>query len=278
MRITLNLACVLAISASTQALCTRDSLKANMDSFFTSSIKQKSSLTFSTSAKIGQNNQVLPSLQSSAWSNITGFYKPFRIDAIDTNACTMASFVLVTEKTPAGTVDPGLMSVRMKTEDGTSTIKELEILNVLKGSHMFFVPSSFPTSAPAMWSTPQVGNFSRDELIRRANTYPSGIQAGDGSMIPAGPSCPRIENGVQTTTTCNKGLQMFKQPVTNRRWVADTLTGVVLGEFYFDKIAGRGANYGLWLNEYFKLDEGKLSGIQACMKELPGKFVDVFSI
>jgi len=170
------------------------------------------------------------------------------------------------------------MSVRIKTEDATTpAIKELEILNVLKGSHAFFRPESFPDDAPAMWSSPTPGNLSRTELIRIANTYPSGIQAGDGSAIPGGTSCPRVENGVTTTTTCFKGLANFKQPVTNRRWVADTQTGVVLGGFYFDKPARFGYNYGLWLNEYFKIDGGKLSGIQACMKELGGvPFVDVW--
>jgi hypothetical protein len=122
---------------------------------------------------------------------------------------------------------------------------------------------------------PVVG--SRAELVRLANAYPSGIQAGDGSPIAAGASCPRVENGVRTTTWCNVGLAKFKQPVTNRRWVADTLTGVVLGEFYFDKVAGKGLNYGLWLNEYFKIDGGKMVGIQACMKELAGKFVDLWA-
>jgi hypothetical protein len=260
----------------TAASCDRAHLKENIDSFFTSSIQKAKGISMFHSAKISQNNQVLSSIEATAWSNITGFYKPFRIDSIDVEACTVASFVIVNENGRSGSKEPGLMSVRIKTEDNSKTVKELEILNVLKGSHAFFVPGSFPSTAPEMWSRSQAGSFSREELIRRANTYPSGIQAGDGSNIPAGQTCPRIENGVQTTTNCNKGLNRFKQPVTNRRWVADTLTGVVLGEFYFDKVAAKGANYGLWLNEYFKIDNGKLMGIQACMKELPGKFVDVW--
>jgi len=50
-----------------------------------------------------------------------------------------------------------------------------------------------------------------------------------------------------------------------------------LGEFYFDKVRQFNYTYGLWLNEYFKIEEGRLSGIQAVMKELGGvPFVDVW--
>ena len=278
MRIIARFMAALPSIVLTAAICDRTHLKENMDTFFTSSIQKTKAVSNFHSAKISQNNQILSSIEATAWSNITGFYKPFRIDSIDVEACTIASFVIVNERGSSGSKDPGLMSVRMKTEDNSQTVKELEILNVLKGSHAFFVPGSFPSTAPEMWSRPQAGRVSREELIRRANTYPSGIQAGDGSSIPAGQTCPRIENGVQTTANCNKGLNRFKQPVTNRRWVADTLTGVVLGEFYFDKVAAKGLNYGLWLNEYFKIDDGKLIGIQACMKELPGRFVDVWKV
>jgi hypothetical protein len=267
---------VLSWIAVATAGCDRAQLKESMDTFFKSSIQKAKDMSIFHSAKVSQNNQVLPSIETSAWSNITGFYKPFRIDSIDTEACTMASFVMVNENSSSGSPEPGLVSVRMKTESNSKIVKELEILNVLKGSHALFAPGTFPNTAAEMWSKEVTGKFSREELIRRANTYPSGIQAGDGSDIPAGPTCPRIENGVQTTTNCNIGLAKFKQPVTNRRWVADTLTGVVLGEFYFDKVAAQGLNHGLWLNEYFKVDDGKLVGIQACMKELPGKFVDVW--
>jgi hypothetical protein len=230
-------------------------------------------LALSSSVRIAQNNIKVSSVDATAWSNTTSFYKPFRVDAIDTEACTVAAFVLVNQKGKDGVV-PGLMSVRIKTQDDSTTVTELEVLNVLKGSHAFFQPQTFPNTAPAMWSTPQAGNVARAELIKIANTYPSGIQAGDGSKIPGGATCPRIENGVQTSAKCYQNLAVFKQIVRDRRWVADTVTGVVLGGFYFDKVASKGANYGLYLNEYFKIDNGKLMGIQACMKELPGKFVD----
>jgi len=278
----LTLLLLLLSARSASASCNRADLKAVLDAFFLSATtRAKSPSTappaLASGARITQNNIALRSLAASAWSNTTSLRPAFRIDALDAEACAGAAFVLASQGAAAA---PALMSVRVATSAAEPRrVRELEILNVLRGSHAFFAPQDFPAAAPAMWAAPQAAPAvsSRAELVRLANEYPSGIQAGDGSRIAAGASCPRVENGVHTTARCNVGLAMFKQPVTNRRWVADTLTGVVLGEFYFDKVAAKGLNYGLWLNEYFKIDGGKMVGIQACMKELPGKFVDLWA-
>jgi hypothetical protein len=268
---------VLALSlyvASASAACTREALTATRDNFLKSSIEKAgaAALTLAPNVRISQNNVVVKSVSDTAYANITGYYKPWRVQSIDSGDCQIATFFLANQG-----ADPALVSIRIKTDGEGKAIQELEVLNVLKGSHMFFAPQMFPNEAPAMWSSNTDGGLSREKLIEIANTYPSGIQAGDGKDIPGAPTCPRIENGVQTTTNCNKGLAIFKQPVRDRRWVADTVTGVVLGGFYFDKPANIGAKFGLWLNEYFKIDNGKLAGIQAAMKELQGvPFVDVW--
>lgn len=267
-----------AIQASlTSAACTRDILQKSLDNFTGKFTAAAANPNLAPNVKISQNNILLTSLNSSAWANTTATYSDFKITAIDTEICTIAHFMLGKQKPDDGGAEaPAIMSVRIKTtEVGEWT--ELEILNVLKGSHSFFKPDAYSQPAPPLWSTPTSGNLSRSEIQRIANLYPSGIQAGDGSAIPQGATCPRIENGVQTTTTCTKGLIMFKQIVRERRWVVDTVSGVVMGAFYFDKPASRGLTYGLWLNEYFKIEGGALVGIQAAMKELGGvPFKDVW--
>lgn len=267
-----------AIHASlTSAACTRDVLQKSLDSFTAKLNSATSNPTLAPNVKLSQNNILLSSLNASAWANTTSLYSNFKISAIDTETCTIAQFMLGKQKREDSSVEaPAIMSVRIKaTEAGDWT--ELEILNVLKGSHTFFKPDAYSNPAPPLWSTPTPGKLTRPEIQRIANLYPSGIQAGDGSAIPQGATCPRIENGVQTTTTCTKGLSMFKQIVRERRWVVDTLSGVVMGAFYFDKPASKGLTYGLWLNEYFKIEDGKLVGIQAAMKELGGvPFKDVW--
>lgn len=260
----------------TSAACTRDTLQKSLETFTAKLNGAAYTISSAPNVKMTQNNIAFASLASSAWANTTSPYSNFKITAIDTEICTFAQFMLVKQRAENGVEVPALMSVRIKTTEAGDW-SEVEILNVLKGSHAFFLPQSFPKEAPALWSTPTTGNLTRAEIQRIANLYPSGIQAGDGSAIPQGETCPRIENGVQTTTTCAKGLFMFKQIVRDRRWVVDTSTGVVLGAFYFDKPASKGLTYGLWLNEYFKIDNGKMSGIQAAMKELGGvPFKDIW--
>lgn len=258
------------------AACTREILQKSLDNFTAKLNGAANNISPAPSVKISQNNILLTSLASSAWANTTAPYSDFKITAIDTEICMIAQFMLAKQKPEDGVEVPALMSVRIKTTEAGDW-SEVEILNVLKGSHAFFMPSSYSKAAPALWSTPTPGNLTRAEIQRIANLYPSGIQAGDGSAIPQGATCPRIENGVQTTTSCSKGLIAFKQIVRERRWVVDAVTGVVMGAFYFDKPASRGLTYGLWLNEYFKIDGGKMSGIQAAMKELGGvPFKDVW--
>lgn len=146
------------------------------------------------------------------------------------------------------------------------------------------IPSS-PNKAPERWSKPlspceSTKSFSHDSLAAIVDTYPSGITAGDGSHIPGystNTDCPRVENGIKTTDKCYSGLDKFKLPVTNRRYTADSETGVVLGEFLFNQSMPGSDKNGLWLNEYFKIDaEGRLSGIYAAMKETGNPFEDVW--
>jgi hypothetical protein len=273
-----TLSILLSAAAAASAACSRQGLKSSMDDFLNSAIEKKSSLavTSNSPARISQNNVLLKSVTETAWSNITGFYNSFRVNSIDTEACQMASLVLLNEKGPDGKDAPAIVSIRIKTAEDGKTRTQLEILNVLAGSHNFFAPQRFPNTAGEKWSTKTAGGLSRAELIKIANEYPSGIQAGNGVKVPTAASCPRMENGVKTAEICNANLERFKQPVTNRRWVADTETGVVLGSFYFDKRERMKYEFGLFLNEYFKVDNGKLAGIEAAMKNLNGSFVDAW--
>jgi len=268
-----NIVPAVLFATSTTAICTRDTLQKSLDTFTAKLNGQAYTIDPSPTLKVTQNNIPLTSLSLSAWANTTSLYSPFNITAIDTATCQIAHFMIPKQGTPPV---PALMSLRLKTTE-TGAWTEVEILNVLRGSHAFFKPEYFVDEAPAMWSTPTTGNLTRQELEEITNLYPSGIQAGDGSAIPQGATCLRIENGVKTTENCSKGLIAFKQIVRERRWVVDTVTGVVLGAFYFDKPASKGSTYGLWLNEYFKIDGGKMIGIQAAMKELGGvPFQDVW--
>jgi len=66
------------------------------------------------------------------------------------------------------------------------------------------------------------------------------VEKGDNRLVVAGPNCPRISNGYQISGHCDQGMQQFKWPVENRRWIADTETGVAFGECfrYWDYVHG----------------------------------------
>lgn len=128
--------------------CTRVSLQATLDRFLSSLANPDKTATLPLAAdvKIAQNNIRLDSVTETAWHNSTGFYKHFRITVLDTDICAVAAFVLVNQTAAQSCGDaasvPAILSVRIKVnaavKDGE--VEELEILNVLKGSHAFFAP------------------------------------------------------------------------------------------------------------------------------------------
>jgi hypothetical protein len=276
------------------AACPRSALQITLDGFFQSAFDRSSgtisvSPALSQDVKIIQNNLILKSLEDSAWGNTTSFYRKWRISAIDTETCEIACYCLLNQKSGSGKQLPAIMGIRIRKEVNSNHIREVEMINLLDGgpgilSGMFRPDNNdtYSDSAEAFWLSPQNVSISRAELIRIANTYPDGIQAGDGANIPIGDVCPRWENGVQTAggskifknTTqpryCRDGLDEFKQPVEYRRWVADTETGVVLGLFYFSHrktplVDAFDKEWGNWLNEFFKIQNGKITGIHAIM-------------
>jgi hypothetical protein len=84
-----------------------------------------------------------------------------------------------------------------------------------------------------------------------------------------------MENGMKMPFKCNQAFEALGFPVTNRAFFVDTKTGVSLAKFYFDQKA-----MALWLHEYMKITDGKITEIQAVYithNTSAGKFHDVLS-
>lgn len=277
---------LLLSAALCSAECTRESLRAASDAFFKSAFAKSTTPTFKLSpkVKITQNNQLLPNLAASAYANITGFAKGYRLDAIDTDLCQIATFAL-----PSEGAATAVMSTRLKVAGADGAITEIEILNALKGSHALFNTANFPDKTPGVWLAPQgSAPITRAELVKIVDTYPQGLQVGKDEGVLAGADCPRLENGVQTTKHCNVGMNNFRWPVTDRRWVADTKTGVTMGAFFFHYRNGTGlmnqrgirsnsSKTGLWLHEYFKVQDRKIVDVSAAMQTLDAEYKDVWA-
>jgi hypothetical protein len=268
------------------AACSRQSLIAARDGYFSGSPK------LAAGVKVALNQKVVPQAQT---PKLTGF-TPFKVEAVDTETCEIATFRVSRSQ---------LVSVRLKFDN--ATISQIDILQAVSGDQ-FFRPAGFPNTTPAIMTSAQrngpppnipaawteaggtpseavnastckagkaaARKLTRKELVYVASTYADGLRGKpwDQCIIGTG-SCPRIENGVQTTPNCAVGAGMFRFNVQGRRWVADTETGVVLGIFYFDLSAygalASAAGFNLFLHEYIKVDRGGLAYIIAPMKNMP---------
>jgi hypothetical protein len=280
-------AAMLQSASLASAACSRESLSATAKNFFDASITKSTSRLgpLSKSLKISQNNLILPSLGESMFANMTSFANKYSVEAIDTSTCDISTLVVPKEGN-----EIAIASVRIRTtKDVPSEITQIEILNALNGSHALFTPEKYPVSAPAIWSTPEAETTSRDALLKIVDTYPQAIQEGNNTMAMAAPSCPRLENGYKTTDHCNLNADLFKWPVTDRRWVVDTSTQVVMASFFFHYKDGKGlmsqmgvkdrtsnSTVGLLLHEYFKIRKGLIVDVTAAMQTLGADYKDVW--
>jgi hypothetical protein len=274
---------VFGFSPLAAASCSRDVLLETMNSFLDSAYKH-TEFPVSSSVKISENNDLFPSLASTALYNITGLWKPWRLDSIDEKACQIGSFV-VSKKMDKSESSPGLFSIRIKIPNDSSAASEIEMLhNPPSGSGPVFRPKAIPDQAPTSWSSFTTSNstekMEREQLVAIANTYCEGVAAKNGSLVIAADECPRFENGFKTSQHCNKQFGVFGFPVQSRRWIADEVTGVVMGTYMFNYTEKfkfkRSLGSVLFLNEFFKVENGAITAIDANMRFLKGPYIDVW--
>jgi len=261
--------------AFTTAVCTRKGIQTALDSFFLAAIT-KEPLTLSINVKISSNGYSQPNLSSTSYANITWLERPeFKVQALDTIACQGARYTVSRQKNSTGGESPALVSLRLALEENDGPISEIEIMNVINGSHILFYPDKFEQRTPALFNSSQAfppganlastTTLSRKEIIAVANSYLEGVQAGDNALVKAGSTCPMISNGFQTSAHCDQGLQQFKWPVENRRWIADTETGVAFGSMNFRGALQGPADTGDLINEFLAVKDGKIREIRAVM-------------
>ncbi|KAF2666405.1 hypothetical protein BT63DRAFT_458765 [Microthyrium microscopicum] len=264
------LSCLAAIS---MAACPRPILQTALDNFIQVAEKPSgASLKLAAGAKMTQNNSPITSFDQSKIAKSSGFGKAFKIDVLDEEACTVAVM-----RTPKIDGQLELFSARIKVAP-TGEIQELELYNAGKGSHMLFKPEGLPNEAPALWSSDAPATH--ESLVKIIDSYPEGMEKGNGSITKASPTCNRFENGQEMGVgVCNKFP--FEYPVVYRRYYADTKTGVGLGAFLFSTLNGSKRKAmgfkALWLHEYFKVEKGQIAMIAAVMNNVEDNFKDVWS-
>lgn len=124
-----------------------------------------------------------------------------------------------------------------------------------------------------METIPEAERPSREELIKTANYYFTGLARNDGKgYYPFTDDCERFENGIQTTqTNCKEqfenSLRGVVSRIRDRRFVAvDRERGIVFAFAFFDH---EQINWTWQLAELFKIDNGMIRRIEAVFDRAP---------
>jgi len=128
---------------------------------------------------------------------------------------------------------------------------------------------------------PENKRATREELIKTANYYFSGLSHNDGKgYYPFTDDCLRLENGMITTQqkdgqpvlgACKKqfetGLKGIVDRVRDRRFVAvDRERGIVFAFGFFDHYR---INWTWQIAELFKIEDGQIRRIEAVFQRAP---------
>jgi hypothetical protein len=120
---------------------------------------------------------------------------------------------------------------------------------------------------------PEAERASRDELIKVANTYFTGLARNDGKgYYPFTEDCVRFENGMQASTNVLKqfsdgSLKNIVSRIRDRRFVAvDRERGIAFAFGFFDHL---NINWTWQIAELFRIEKGKISKIEAVFQRCP---------
>jgi hypothetical protein len=249
-----------AIAQSSGQACTRESLKAITDNFFTAlEAHNPSSLPLASGVKYTENGTVV-AVGKGVWE--TAGKLTFKRGMVDTQKCGTHTQTIIEEDG-----NPMLYGVRLKVDK--EKISEIEAI-VVRGKQVLDVPAILATKDQD-WEVilPPEERSSRLAMMAAADDYFELFVKENKpkvSELPFSNFCDRWENGAQTTKGgTNQGVAM---PAHNcspkgfadmthgpRRFLVDEETGVVVAYVLFNNV---------WPDFHmFKMRNGKVEWIQA---------------
>jgi hypothetical protein len=245
--------------------------------------------------KFTENGIALPLGNEGLWFNMSarGNYK-FYVPDIETQQVAYIGTVRygATPATTAAPASPGtLAAVAIRLKIVNNRIKEVEQLAIRPDNTQTVTnrngppppPPRFPPTGEAVDKMsrphevffqviPEAKRASREELIKTANYYFTGLQRNDGKgYYPFTDDCVRFENGITTTTQCKKqfeeSLKGIVDRIRDRRFVAvDRERGIVYAFGFFDHAR---INWTWQLAELFKIEDGQIRRIEAVFLRAP---------
>jgi hypothetical protein len=290
-----------AMAQAPQAVpaCDRGCLSGYVDRYIEAMVAHKvGDELFARELKFTENGIRLPFGSEGSWHLATargsyGFYVP------DVEMQQIAFLGTLKERGRAAT-DQRTVGFSLRLKIGGGKITEVEQL-VTRPATNLFGPANANSSpfgntgdnvekmkaphARFAADIPANERATREELIRTANYYFTGLQRNDGKgYYPFTDDCIRFENGVdvlanamdpQTQTrgrmTCKRqfevALKGVVSKVRDRRFVAvDREKGIVFAFAFFDH---ENINWTWQLAELFKIEKGKIARIEAIFHQAP---------
>jgi len=279
-------------SAAPQSSCDRACLEGYVDKYMDAMLAHDPSKTlFAENCRFTENGVQLPFGNEGLWASMVGkgTYK-FYVPDVETQQIGYIGTAREETSKP-GVGNPVAIALRLKIRNGLIT--EAEQLVIRPESNLFDpnrkpAPSAaekiekmgeqFGSPHPVFTEViPPAERASRDEMIKVANMYFSGLQRNDGKGVyPFSDDCDRYENGGRATNVplkpgqkrpeastqmvysnawgCKEqfqsGLMHFVSRIRDRRFVAvDRERGVVFTFNFFDHGAGK--------TRYFKAPDGR---------------------
>jgi hypothetical protein len=280
----------IACTAMPAAACDAQCLRSHLDTYVTALLQHEPErLDAASKLRYTENGRPLR-LGEGLWEKATSLtpYAHYFTDPVSQQALF---FGLIKEGE-----SPAIVSLRLAIRRGK--IAEVEHIVARKGSHALFAPDALRQPDPLL-NTPieRKHRMSREQLIAVADSYLEGIEQHSSEIVKAADDCQRIENGVQTTNqagrtsrNCQQSADVltYIESVDERRFpIVDIERGVVFANFTFDipgeRSSGNDARIAsdpqlaarlreprtLLLSEWFKIDGGAITHIEAVMHNLP---------
>jgi hypothetical protein len=288
-------------AAQTRVACDRACLTGWLDRYLDALVAHEPSrVSLARTVKFTENGQRLE-LGDGLWHTITG-KGSYRLEMADVEA---GQAVLMGTIREADT--PTILVLRLAVVD--QRIAEIETLVIRNQSAAESLDKIGAPRRTWLTSVPESERHSRDQLVRIANMYFSGIELNDGKgAYPLDKACARLENGSVTAgdaasvpgapppapnrvrMTClqqfESGMFHYVTRIRDRRFVAvDRERGIAFAFAFFDNAAGDARNVTLrdgrrvvsgpsipwtWqIAEFLKIEKGLIGPVESVLHQVP---------
>lgn len=242
-------------------VCERPCLEHFVDRYLDAMIAHDpSKVPFAPEVKFTQNGQRLE-LGDGLWRSITakGTYRMFVADVTSGHVAFLGSI------RDADT--PAMLALHLRIRKDQITAAEMLVQRSAASAQ------GFEEIGYTWRDSVAGGSMSREELLKTANTYFSGVQQNDGKdLYPLDHECNRIENG--TSWGCleqlRSGALRFVSRIRDRRFVAvDPERGLVFSYVFFDQMNGPQPPQTQEVAEAFRIERGRIRQILALTEAAP---------